>query len=290
MNGFEENEKHNIWRYGLVVFSVIGVMIFLQAILIGLAYLIEGNLDVFSYTPINLLWVSMLPFAGALVVLLLGIRFIHRIPIHRFFSGSIKFRWNLFTLSAVIWFLLGAVSDVILSVFQKGNYQWTFNASTFFPYMILAILLIAIQITAEEAFFRGYLQRGFSILFKNIWIAITAQAVLFGLLHGANTEVTTYGLLTTMPFYIGIGLLLGVITYKLNGLEASMGLHFANNIYATAFVTFSGSSITSPALFTIKNYHPIISLIVFLLSAVFYVLILQKMLNISSKKIKMIEE
>ncbi len=96
MNGFEENEKHNIWRYGLVIFSVIGVMIFLQAILIGLAYLIEGNLDVFSYTPINLLWVSMLPFAGALVVLLLGIRFIHRIPIHRFFSGSIKISMEAF--------------------------------------------------------------------------------------------------------------------------------------------------------------------------------------------------
>ena len=119
-------------------------------------------------------------------------------------------------------------------------------------------------------------------MFKNIWVAIILQAVLFGLLHGANTEVTTYGLLTTMPFYIGIGLLLGAITYKLNGLEASMGLHFANNIYATAFVTFSGSSIKSPALFTIKNYHPILSLIVFVLSAVLYIFILQKLLKNST--------
>ena len=282
MNDYEVNEKHNIWRYGLVIFFVIGIMIFLQALLIGLAYLIEGNLDVFSYSPINLLWVSMLPFAGALVALLVGIRFVHRIPINRFFSGNIKFRWNLFALSAIIWFILGTISDVIMSVFQKGNYQWTFNASIFFPYMILAVILIAIQITAEEAFFRGYLQRGFSILFKNIWVAIILQAVLFGLLHGANTEVTTYGLLTTMPFYIGIGLLLGAITYKLNGLEASMGLHFANNIYATAFVTFSGSSIKSPALFTIKNYHPILSLIVFVLSAVLYIFILQKLLKNST--------
>lgn len=277
MNEIEKNEKHNFWRYFLVFIFVIGFMVFLQALLIGIAYLLEGNLDVFSYNPINLLWVSMLPFAGALVVLLLGVRYLHHVSIKRFFSKSIKFRWRLFTLSALIWFLLAAISDIILSIFQPGNYQWTFDGSSFFPYMILGILLIAIQITAEEAFFRGYLLRGFSILFKNIWIAIIFQAVLFGLLHGANTEVTTYGLLTTMPFYIGIGLLLGAITYKLNGLEASMGLHFSNNIYATAFVTFSGSSIPSPALFTITNYHPIISLIVFLLSAAFYILFMRVM-------------
>ena len=124
MNEIGEKEKDSFWRYALVTIFVVGIMILFQAILIGIAYLIEGNLDVFSYSPINLLWVSMLPFAGSLAVLLLGVRFLHQIPIKKFFTSSNQFRWNLFAQSALIWFFLAVISDIILSIFQPGNYQW----------------------------------------------------------------------------------------------------------------------------------------------------------------------
>ena len=274
MNEFNVNEKHNFWRYGLVTLLVIGAMIFLQVLLIGFALIIEGNLDVLSYSPINLLWVSMLPFGGALVVLLLGIRYVHQIPLRKIFSKKNNFRWSIFFYSGLIWLILAVFSDIILSLTQPGNYQWTFNPRSFFPYMSLAFFLIAIQITAEELFFRGYLLMGFLRLVKRKWLAIIIQALLFGMLHGANTEVSTYGLLTTMPYYIGIGILFGVITNKFGGLEAALGLHFVNNIYATAFVTFSGSSIASPALFTIIEYQPSISLLVFLITAIIYILLI----------------
>ena len=137
------------------------------------------------------------------------------------------------------------------------------------------MILIPIQITAEESFFRGYLQVGFSKLTHKWWLGITIQAVLFGLLHGANTEVSIYGILTTMPFYIGIGLLLGLVTKKYFGLETALGLHLANNLYASLIVTFSGSSIPSPALFIIKNYQPVLSLLLFFITAVIYYFSLQ---------------
>jgi membrane protease YdiL (CAAX protease family) len=250
-------------------------MIFAQIGVFGIAYLFEGNFDVFSFEPITLLWVSMTPFGAALIILLISVRFLHKIPIKNFFTSKNFFSWKYLLISAAIWFFLAVLSDVFLSFIQKDNYQFAFNAKTFFPFLFSTLLLVPIQITAEESFFRGYLQKGFTRLTKQSWLGVILQAILFGLLHGANTEVSIYGVLTTMPFYIGIGLLLGIITRKYLGLEEALGLHFANNMYASLIVTFSGSSIESPALFLIKNYQPVISLVLFFITGIIYYFLLQ---------------
>jgi len=262
--------RHDFWRYAITIFLVIVFMIIAQIVVFGIAYLFEGNFDIFSFKPITLLWVSMTPFGAALMILLLCVKFLHKIPIKSFFSAKKSFSWKYLLLSAAIWFFLAVLSDVLLSIFQKDNYQFSFNANSFLPFLFSSLLLIPIQITAEESFFRGYLQPGFTKLTKRSWLGVVFQAILFGLLHGANTEVSVYGVLTTMPFYIGIGLLLGLITRKYLGLEEALGLHLANNLYASLIVTFSGSSIESPALFTIKNYQPVLSLIVFFITAIIY--------------------
>ncbi len=269
-----QSGKFGVWRYGLVIVLVVGIMLVTQFVTIGIAYLIEGNLDVLTYSPITLLWVSMLPFGAALVVLFIGVRFIHKIPLKNFFTRQIRFQWTTCFRSAVIWFSLAAISDIVLSILQPGNYQISFQADKFFPYLIVALILFPIQITAEESFFRGYLQPAFLRLTNVWWLAILLQAILFGLLHGANTEVSAYGILTTMPFYIGIGILLGLVTYKFLGLEAALGLHLANNLYASLMVTFSGSSIDSPALFRIMEYQPVTSLIVFFITTIVYYFLL----------------
>jgi membrane protease YdiL (CAAX protease family) len=250
-------------------------MIFAQIVIFGIAYLFEGNFDIFSFEPITLLWVSMTPFGAALIILLICVRFLHKIPIKNFFSSKKFFSWKYLFISATIWFFLAVMSDIILSFFQKGNYQFAFNAKTFIPFLLSTLLLVPIQITAEESFFRGYLQPGFSRLKRIPRVGVIFKAILIGLLHGANTEVSIYGVLTTMPFYIGIGLLLGIITRKYLGLEESLGLHFANNMYASLIVTFSGSSIESPALFLIRNYQPVMSLILFFITGIIYYFLLK---------------
>lgn len=267
--------RHDFWRYALTIFLVIIFMIFAQIVIFGIAYLFEGNFDIFSFKPITLLWVSMTPFGAALIILLICVRFLHKIPIKNFFTSKKNFSWKYLFISAVLWFFLAVVSDIVLSFFQKGNYQFAFNAKTFIPFLFSTLILVPIQITAEESFFRGYLQPGFSRLMKIPWLGVIFQAILFGLLHGANTEVSIYGVLTTMPFYIGIGLLLGIIARKYLGLEESLGLHFANNMYASLIVTFSGSSIESPALFMIKNYQPVSSLILFFITGIIYYFLLK---------------
>jgi len=268
--------KFKFWRYGLLILFVIGITLVSQAIFLFLASIIEGTVDFTQFSSFTLLWVTMLPFAFLLIFLVLGIRLLHGQSINTIFTQKQNFNWQLMVRSAILWFVLSGISDIIISLFQPGNYVFTFSFTAFIKYMVIAILLICFQITAEEVLFRSYLLHGFSRLFQNRWVAVIFQALLFGLLHGANPEVDAYGLLTTMPFYIGIGLLLGWLSTKYMGLEIALGVHFANNFYATAMVTFSESSIPSPAIFTISNYQPEVGLIAFAMMSVIFAFLITK--------------
>lgn len=276
--------KFHFWRYLLVTSVMVGVTLIAQLFLIFIASIIEGNFDVLNYTSITLLWVSMLPFAALLVILVLGIRFVHQQNIKSIFTQKRLFNKRLLLMSFAVWFVLSGVSDVILALLQPGNYSFTFNVEKFLPYMVIAVLLVLIQITAEEVLFRHYFLHGFSRLFRFHWIGIIVQAIIFGLLHGANPEVTTYGLLTTMPFYIGMGIVLGWFSIRVKGLEIALGLHFANNIYATSMVTFKESAIPSPAIFTINNYQSEVGLIVFVVITIIFALIMIPEINRTQKE------
>ena len=268
--------KFEFWRYILLTTIIIVVLLVIQTILLLIASMIEGTLDINQYPSMTLLWVTMLPFAALLVVLVPGIRLIHQQSIKSIFTQKQNFNWKLLLKSAILWFILSGLADIIISLLQPGNYVLSFSITSFMPYMLLALFLIVFQISAEEVLFRSYLLQGFTRLFRYRWLGILTQAILFGILHGANPEVSAYGLLTTMPFYIGIGLLLGWLSYRYRGLEIALGLHFANNIYATSMVTFSDSAISSPAIFTISNYQPEIGLIAFVFMAIIFAFIITR--------------
>jgi membrane protease YdiL (CAAX protease family) len=125
-------------------------------------------------------------------------------------------------------------------------------------------------VTAEELVFRGYLAQAFG----RVWGPSAAwwiPGALFGLLHGFNPEVGAYGLALMLPVYIGMGLILGWVTLRTGGLEAALGMHLANNLYGTLFVTAPVSALPAPALFRIQTYDAAVSLIAFLGSALLYV-------------------
>ncbi|MDX9849245.1 MAG: type II CAAX endopeptidase family protein [Anaerolineaceae bacterium] len=268
--------KFEFWRYLLLITLTIIVVLVTQAILLLIASSLEGTLDINRYPSMTLLWVTMIPFAALFVFLVPGIRLLHKQSIKTIFTQKSNFNWKLLFKSAFLWFVLSGLADIIISLIQPGNYVFSFSLISFLPYMLIAFILIAFQISAEEVLFRSYLLHGFTRLFRYRWLGIVIQAILFGVLHGANPEVSAYGLLTTMPFYIGIGLLLGWLSFKYLGLEIALGLHFANNFYATSMVTFAESAIPSPAIFTISNYQPETGLIAFVFMAFIFALIITK--------------
>lgn len=269
--------KNEFWRYLLTVFAIIVVAVSAQLVVAVVAFIVERTVDVNQFSPLALLVVTMAPFPCALLALWGGLRLLHHRPLISIINPSGRFVWRKVLVSGVLWFGLSALGDVIFALINPGNYQWSFDLKKFLPYFIVGILLLPIQTSTEELFFRGYFTQWVGRYAKALWLPLIVPSIVFMLLHGLNPEVGAYGLLLTMPLYLGIGLLLGWLTLRSQGLELALGLHAANNLYAAMIVTFPSSALPSPALFSILKYDPLYGLIAFIAMTAIYLVVLYLM-------------
>ena len=267
--------KNDFWRY-VVTILLIMTLVTGSSLCLGMAALLMGQLpgSIEAIPPITLLVVGLIPFGFVLVGLWMGLRLLHGRPFETLVRPAGRFRWGLLALSAGIWLALAAGGDLALSAVEPGNYRFVFEPQRLIPYALLALLLLPIQVAGEELLVRSYLTQGFGLA-GGYWAAWLVPAVIFGLLHGLNPEVGAYGILLTMPVYIGMGLLLGWVTLHTAGLELALGMHLANNLYGTLLVTAPSSALPAPALFRIGQYDPAAALVVFAITALVYLLVIR---------------
>lgn len=265
--------RNEFWRYLLTIALMIAASFWVSLVASLAAILINGT-DLNQYPPLAMLLLGTSPFPFTLLVLWFGVRFLHKRPFRSLVTPFKKVRWKQLFISALLWFLLAGISDLVLSFLQPDNYHWSLDFSRIIPYLLVTLVVIPIQTSTEEFIFRAYLPQGITRFTPGFWLPWIIPAVVFGLLHSLNPEVDTYGFLLTIPFYIGFGLLLGWITLRSRSLELALGLHLANNLYASLIVTFPGSALPSPALFTIQSYDAALSLVVWAVMSIIYLLVL----------------
>ncbi len=188
----------------------------------------------------------LFPFVLVLLTLMLSNRFIHKRTVLSLFTARERFDWKRFFLAAGIW---TAVMAVLLGWMMVGNnqIQWNMNPTTIIPLIVISLLLIPLQTTAEEVLFRGYLFQAFGHKNRRGWISVVVTGVLFGLMHAANPEVETLGY-GVMSYYIMTGIFLGFMVLIDDGLELSMGYHAANNIFAALILTNEWQAFQTDAL------------------------------------------
>jgi membrane protease YdiL (CAAX protease family) len=268
---------HSLWRY-LVTFLIIVLAVFSFNIFTSIAIVtVTGTTDLNSMPPVWVFLLAMSTFPPAAIALLFCVQSIHGRRIKTLITPQSKPNLKWLWTSSIIWLVLSLLGDLFLAfVATPGNYQFTFNPGQFIVFALLALFLLPIQTSTEELFFRSYLLQGLSRMSRSVWIPVLLSSLAFAALHIANPEVAQYGFWTMMVFYFGIGLLLAWVTLYTEGLEAALGLHLANNVYAALFVTFPGSALNTPAVFSMKDYFPVLSLAVFLVLAVLYALIIRR--------------
>ena len=199
----------------------------------------------------QLLFLLVLPFVFSLLALVLSAKFIHKWSLRSLFTSADRFDWKRFFLSFGIWGLILSVFLYVLT-FKTGKVFWNFNPATFLPLLLISLILIPIQTTCEEVLFRSYLMKGFARSFGKAWIAVLVSGVLFGLMHSANPEIESLGMIA-MVYYILTGIFLGVLAWKDSGLELSMGYHAINNIFSALILTNDWQAFQTDALF--KDYN-----------------------------------
>ena len=131
---------------------------------------------------------------------------------------------------------------------------WNFKPVPFLILFLISVVMIPLQTSAEELFFRGYLMQGFGVVFRNRWLPLITTSIIFGMLHIWNPEIDKLGV-NLIWYYIGTGLFLGVITLMDEGLELALGFHAANNLVTALLVTASWTSFQTESLL-IDNSEP----------------------------------
>ena len=87
------------------------------------------------------------------------------------------------------------------------------------------------------------------VIVKNRWFPLILTSVLFGIMHSANPEVAEIGYFKMMIFYVGTGLLLGIMTLMDEGLELALGFHLGNNLMAALLITADWSALQTDSIF-----------------------------------------
>jgi membrane protease YdiL (CAAX protease family) len=252
------DEKNKFWKYllGLVIISgatFLGQIPMLAAILFqtsfkGKSYPSTDTELLHFFEPNLNLFLLLLSYVVALGGVYFVVRFLHHQTFISIVTARKKIDWKRVLFSFLIWSGFTIVSTLVTYYLNPSDFEINFQPVPFLILLIIATLLIPIQTSVEELIFRGYLMQGFGNLSHNKWIPLLMTSTIFGLLHLSNPEVSKLGNII-MVYYIGTGLLLGIMTLMDDGMELALGFHAANNLIGALLVTSDWSAFQTYSIF-----------------------------------------
>ncbi len=258
--------KHRGWRY------VLGLVVILFAwLVVGsigsaiVAFALDGQeglaafrrADLAALGSVGSFLVIMAGFPFFLAGILLTVSLVHRRPLQTLITAREKIRWHRVGHGFVAWFvpicLIGGLGQYL---FYPDTFSFNSDLTTFALFVPLALVFTAIQTTTEELFFRGYIVQGASIVWTNRVFLALVPAMIFTLPHLLNPEASAGGWLTVfLNYFVGTGLVWAVVSLVDGTTELAIGAHFANNIVGILLINAAGTAVTTPALFTVSEFH-----------------------------------
>jgi uncharacterized protein len=216
--------------------------------------------------------ITMSSFIPFLVATLLAVRFVHERPLRTLVTSETHIRWKRMFAGAGVWLLIAAILSAIESFLYPGRYVLTFQPVTLLVFAIFALILVPLQASAEEFFFRGYLLQWMGLRLKNRWLLSLLNGALFFLPHAANPEMATGSILIGLG-YFAMGFFFTLITLQDHGIELALGMHAANNLFAGLFANYTVTALPSPSLFTVQTLDPVYSIISLVVGMILFYMI-----------------
>jgi len=221
-----------------------------------LSALANMDLSVLS-SNLNIIFaVIFFSFVILLIAAMLLIKLFHKRSWKEVINGTNRVRWSRFFFGFLVWGIISLIIFTISYFTDPEVINFRFDPLNFFVLVIIALLFVPLQASAEEFLFRGYLAQGIASWTKSRWWAIIIPSILFGLMHTLNPEIKEYGFFVMMPQYIFLGLMFGIMSILDDGIELAMGVHTVNNLFGTTLVTYKASAVKTYALFEITELNP----------------------------------
>ena len=201
-----------------------------------------------SFPPVVSLIINLIPFAVLLVLLFIFVKFVNERSIMSLTTSRDKIDWSRLFFSFGLIIMITLVSFGVSYYADPTQVELQFDPMKFGILLIVSLILFPFQIGLEEYLFRGYYMQQIGVMVRNRWFPLILTSVFFGIAHSANPEVAEMGYIT-MIFYIGTGLLLGIMTLMDEGLELALGFHLGNNLLAALLITSDWSALKTDAIF-----------------------------------------
>lgn len=248
--------KHEPWRY------IIGIMLVIAAVVMGqipltAVILFAGGLTTAASDPMQVLsgldsnlalFLMLFTFAMGLVGVILAIRFIHGQSFTSLTTARKKIDWSRIGFGFGIVAIYTIASVLIGYWLVPEDFEFNFQPLPFLILCIVAVIMVPLQTSFEEYFFRGYLMQFLGLWAKNKWLPLVITSVIFGLLHITNPEVAQMGYII-MIYYVGTGFFLGIITLMDEGMELALGFHAGNNLIGALLITADWTAFQTDSIF-----------------------------------------
>lgn len=184
---------------------------------------------------------AFLSFVGVHIGLLVSLWLLHKRGYRSLFGASGRIDWGHVKqgfLFVVAFFALN-VLIILVEPFvlpEAMVHPVIYSAITpWLAWLPVAAVVIFVQISAEELFFRGYLLQQLRARSQSFWVYAVLPSLLFGLLH---FDAESYGMVNAL-LYILTTTLIGVVgchvTLHTGNIGAMIGVHYAVNLSTIVF-------------------------------------------------------
>jgi len=252
--------KNDWWRYlGTLVLVFLGWQFFGVIPLFIVAMQKAGSMDEMMMHADNVfvdlgidsnlyLFCMIFTFFVGLLGLLIGLKFLHKRSLSSLITARPGMDWSRFFFGFGFWLTMSVALMGVDYMMHPDDFVFQLQWKPFLILLVVALFFLPFQTSFEELLFRGYLMQGTALLTSRPWVPLLLTSIVFGLMHGLNPEVEKLGNVVLL-YYIGTGLLFGLITILDEGTELALGMHFANNFAAAIFVTMDWTVFQTDALF-----------------------------------------
>ena len=166
-------------------------------------------------------------FLGVWAAIYIVVRFILNRPLWVFSSTEDSPNLSQFITSALIFG--GALLCFLGISLGTGGAVAATKSSDWWLWLVPLLIIIFIQVTAEEYVFRGYLQCTLYDWFGLRFFWMILPSILFAVLHYAPGTYGPNAWLAVLAIFV-FGLLCAELTYKTGSIAWASGLHFVNNV------------------------------------------------------------
>ena len=191
-----------------------------------------------SDTPLAM-YVLLASFALISISVLAIVKFVHKRDALTVFGPTILAVPQFFRVTGIL-VLLGAVLMILPPYGIGGDLVPNMAVGLWALLLPLSLFAVFVQISAEEIFFRGYLQQQLGARFSSPLVWMVLPSILFGILHYQPAEAGENAVMIVVWATL-FGVLMADLTARAGSIGPALAVHFLNNVTALLITSLPDS-------------------------------------------------